>query len=85
MRTTIWGFCLLIGTASPGLAQSAPAANAPVEQNLRGARMSCTATNVTRDQRCSIACEPGQVAECDDAEVGDVPTCQCQAAEAPTP
>ncbi len=60
-----------------GRAQALPAPGAPSERNLSGTRQTCSATNATRDQRCSVSCEPGQTADCEDGDASDLPTCRC--------
>ena len=79
MRRTVWFFAVLLIASGAGAAfpQSLPTPAAPSEQNLSGRRESCTATNAARDQRCGISCQPGQTADCEDADASDLPTCEC--------
>ncbi len=37
----------------------------------------CTATNALRDQRCTASCQPGETADCVDADGGAAPSCTC--------
>lgn len=37
----------------------------------------CTATNALRDQRCTASCQPGETADCIDADGGAAPSCTC--------
>ena len=79
-RSLVFAVASLLATVGVSAvhAQSMPSPDVPAERNLSGKRQSCTATNETRDQRCSISCQPGQTADCEDGEASDLPTCQCE-------
>ena len=42
-----------------------------------GAGFTCMATNARHDQRCTASCQPGETADCIDADGGGEPSCGC--------
>ncbi len=66
--------------ASAALAQADDAPGDPPaqsQQKLQGGGYVCTATNSIHTQQCTASCASRETADCEDADGGGAPTCQC--------
>ncbi len=72
--------CLLFAAPSGLLAQDdngdGALTGSPSERKL-GNTFVCTATNALKDKKCSVSCPSRETADCEDADGGDTPVCQC--------
>ena len=73
------GVCICVGSSAIRAQDdtgggSRPAS--PSEQKL-GNDVVCTATNGSKDKKCSVSCPSRETADCEDADGSDTPVCQC--------